>query len=733
MNSNIADGSEVVFRSPADCSQVTGLVIYHTGGKTEFAFADAHGHNVGDIDHLFAENAVVKVILDVTAGMAFVQNADTNAYIERTFIKSVNGKVPDEAGDVELNARDVGALGKDALQDGVDLALQQAKDSGVFDGRDGENGNDYILTDADKEEIAGMIKVPEMPGGSGEYVETTRLDIRNMIEKGCFLQSSTGLPSYKTAAMTDAGYAMIPVSAGERYRITTYIPNSSAIIFYDENGGMVAIDECGHAGGNYRVTDYEVTVPDGCTTMGVSTRKRTANPIIVKRVQVKPMTPQVIGEELAQQEKVCTENETNEDTRLYSLERGLSFSFKGLDKGKVIFMTDGTRPILTDIYSIFKNHGMVLSVAPVYDGVVTYPEAMNDGSTALEFLHTVEDDGGEIYAHSMNGDVLTVDTAEEMLRESKRWLTEEGFKVHGWITPQGIFCSGARKLYAKYYRYGYRASNKKDSPLNFDRPYLSELGLDGAKAAIDACESDKSVIVLFHHWSVNEIEGFNLEDLESLLTYIETKNVDVTTYRDCFFKYGSYGAKAENESGCSLDVSGAEVGQFLKVAEVDENGVPTAWETADAPTGGGSGEWKLIKSVTTEESVRTISLSDFEANEIYALIKTAYDSYASDASVNAHYLTISVGGISANGYDIVKIPNVKLNKDSINKNWLISCYSNGGINQACSNAAANEGSTIYGAVSKDYGLLNKITSLTITHQNNLGRLIVGSTVEIYAR
>lgn len=102
LNTNIADGSEVVFRSPADCSQVTGLVIYHNGGKTEFAFADAHGNNVGDIDHLFAENAVVKVILDVTAGMAFVQNADTNAYIERTFVKSVNGQAPDKKGNVEI-------------------------------------------------------------------------------------------------------------------------------------------------------------------------------------------------------------------------------------------------------------------------------------------------------------------------------------------------------------------------------------------------------------------------------------------------------------------------------------------------------------------------------------------------------------------------------------------------------------------------------------------------------
>jgi hypothetical protein len=88
----ISDGLELKFRSPVDCSQITGLIVYYpgAGGNTTskvFSLADAHGNNVGDIDHLFAENVVVKVILDVTTGMAFVQNADTNAYIENTFAK----------------------------------------------------------------------------------------------------------------------------------------------------------------------------------------------------------------------------------------------------------------------------------------------------------------------------------------------------------------------------------------------------------------------------------------------------------------------------------------------------------------------------------------------------------------------------------------------------------------------------------------------------------------------
>lgn len=84
---HITDGTELVFRSPVDCSQITGLKVRALGedgilAHYEFALADAHGNNVGDIDHLFAEGVVVKVILDTDTGMAFVQNADTNSYIE---------------------------------------------------------------------------------------------------------------------------------------------------------------------------------------------------------------------------------------------------------------------------------------------------------------------------------------------------------------------------------------------------------------------------------------------------------------------------------------------------------------------------------------------------------------------------------------------------------------------------------------------------------------------------
>ena len=113
----IKDGCSVVFRSPCDCTEITGLIVYYITeageqASKEFSLADAHGENVGDIPHLFAENVVVKVILDVSNGMAYVQNADTNAYLEGRFNE---------------------LLLKEELTAALNEALEQAKESGELD------------------------------------------------------------------------------------------------------------------------------------------------------------------------------------------------------------------------------------------------------------------------------------------------------------------------------------------------------------------------------------------------------------------------------------------------------------------------------------------------------------------------------------------------------------------------------------------------------------------------
>ena len=90
LDTPVLNGQAVIFKSPADCSDITGLIIYYPEGDTtaskDFKFVDAHGVDVGSgTISLFAANALVKVVLDVDHGKAYVQNADTNAYLEGRF------------------------------------------------------------------------------------------------------------------------------------------------------------------------------------------------------------------------------------------------------------------------------------------------------------------------------------------------------------------------------------------------------------------------------------------------------------------------------------------------------------------------------------------------------------------------------------------------------------------------------------------------------------------------
>lgn len=86
----VINGQTLTFRSPVSCCDVTGIIAYYPlPNSTDkisavFQFADAHGNNVGGQD-LFAPDAMVKVIMDTELGRAYVQNADTNDYLEGKF------------------------------------------------------------------------------------------------------------------------------------------------------------------------------------------------------------------------------------------------------------------------------------------------------------------------------------------------------------------------------------------------------------------------------------------------------------------------------------------------------------------------------------------------------------------------------------------------------------------------------------------------------------------------
>lgn len=63
---------------------------------------------------------------------------------------------------------------------------------------------------------------------------------------------------------------------------------------------------------------------------------------------------------------------------------------------------------------------------------------------------------------------------------------------------------------------------------------------------------------------------------------------------------------APGSGGSGISVTGAMVGQTVKISAVDDNGVPTAWEPADLPSGGGNAD------LTDEEYATLVTLLEDE-------------------------------------------------------------------------------------------------------------------------
>jgi hypothetical protein len=81
------DGMAITFKAPCKCNAVEGLTVVYEGVSRNFFFRDTHGTVLTGIGNLFEEGAYVQAILDTVNGYAYLQNADTNSYLESRFWK----------------------------------------------------------------------------------------------------------------------------------------------------------------------------------------------------------------------------------------------------------------------------------------------------------------------------------------------------------------------------------------------------------------------------------------------------------------------------------------------------------------------------------------------------------------------------------------------------------------------------------------------------------------------
>lgn len=81
----LENGMDITFDAPCSCSEVAGLMIFHSGGaRSAFTFRDAHKNGLSELPS-FTAGVRIKVNLDTVNGYAYLQNADTNTYLEEMF------------------------------------------------------------------------------------------------------------------------------------------------------------------------------------------------------------------------------------------------------------------------------------------------------------------------------------------------------------------------------------------------------------------------------------------------------------------------------------------------------------------------------------------------------------------------------------------------------------------------------------------------------------------------
>lgn len=89
LNGMLADGQEVTFKAPCDCTEIEGIKVYYPkNGEIKnklFTMKDSHGFDLAGVGNLFMAGSYVHVILDTNNGFAYLQNADTNKYLEDRF------------------------------------------------------------------------------------------------------------------------------------------------------------------------------------------------------------------------------------------------------------------------------------------------------------------------------------------------------------------------------------------------------------------------------------------------------------------------------------------------------------------------------------------------------------------------------------------------------------------------------------------------------------------------
>lgn len=141
LNHPIQDGEEIEFTASSDSSAVTGIKVTYpvdiegTMETKTFSLRDAHNNNISATANIFSSGAYIKAVVNITDSAAYIQNADTNKYLETKFSGKANSThthnaASDLTGTVPLSKGGTGAATRSAAL--TNLGFMKSLATGSF-------------------------------------------------------------------------------------------------------------------------------------------------------------------------------------------------------------------------------------------------------------------------------------------------------------------------------------------------------------------------------------------------------------------------------------------------------------------------------------------------------------------------------------------------------------------------------------------------------------------------
>ena len=191
--------------------------------------------------------------------------------------------------------------------------------------------------------------------------------------------------------------------------------------------------------------------------------------------------------------------------------------------------------------ALFDNHGKKCGFAIPYTNNFPY--------TSKETYLSWQAEGFEIMAHSAvaigTQSSLTDEEIQQVVKNAYSTLEGYGFDIHGFVSYQGNSKQVAITEAQKIYDYGMTMPNHAgditgdraganiyfavDQPYNLWRYSMQNSTLQQMKDAVDTCYTTNGLILFYGHANNSALANMTLENVDALLTYIESKGIPIVT------------------------------------------------------------------------------------------------------------------------------------------------------------------------------------------------------------